>query len=414
MEAHWAATARSRSAIHRIPEAECISARQKRSALFAKTCRSMPWIPFAIKEQHRIWLKVPTTAGLSRLHLYQPARIRHRGRQCDSFRCRCDPAGQDRHLDQFAAPAWSTRSIVAGACSSVFDERYISGGSSSGSAVAVAAGLVSFSLGTDTAGSGRVPAAFNGIVGLKPTRGALSTKGVVPACRTLDCVSIFALNCADAAKVFDAAQGFDFADPYSRPTGQRKSWPEKSFRFGVPSDEWLRFFGDESSGAAFSEAVRLMESLGGIRTPVDYSPFNEAALLLYSGPWVAERLAAIREFLAAHPDALHPVTARIIKGAANLTATDTFEAFYKLAAIRRATEPAWERMDFMLLPTAGTHYTHAEVEAEPIAANTNLGYYTNFVNLLDLTAVAIPAGSRANGMPFGVTLIGPAWSEEAY
>jgi allophanate hydrolase len=226
-------------------------------------------------------------------------------------------------------------------------------------------------------------------------------------------VSIFALTCADAARIFDVANGFDFADPYSRATGQRKSWPGKGSRFGVPSDEWLRFFGDDLSAAAFHRTVACMETLGAIRVPLNYSLFNDAAQLLYSGPWVAERLAAIKTFLADHPDALHPVTARIIKGAAGLTATDTFDAIYKLAEIQRATECEWERMDFMLLPTAGTHYTHAEVDAEPIATNTKLGYYTNFVNLLDLAAVAVPAGTRANTMPFGVTLIGPAWSEEA-
>jgi allophanate hydrolase len=391
--------------IHRIPEAECI-ARAEALGTFREDL-PLYGIPFAIKDNIDL-AGVPTTAGCPD-YTYMPAESATVGaRLVDAGAI---PLGKT-NLDQFATGLVGTRSPY-GACSSVFDERYISGGSSSGSAVAVAAGLVSFSLGTDTAGSGRVPAAFNGIVGLKPTRGALSTKGVVPACRTLDCVSIFALNCADAAQVFDVARGFDFADPYSRPTGQRKSWPETGFRFGVPSDEWLRFFGDESSEAAFREAVRSMEAMGGVLTAIDYRLFNEAALLLYSGPWVAERLAAIREFLAVHPDALHPVTARIIKGAANLTATDTFEAFYKLAAIRRATESVWERMDFMLLPTAGTHYTRAEVEAEPIAANTNLGYYTNFVNLLDLAAVAVPAGSRGDGMPFGVTLIAPAWSEEA-
>ena len=316
------------------------------------------------------------------------------------------------NLDQFATGLVGVRSPY-GACSSVFDDRYISGGSSSGSAVAVAAGLVSFSLGTDTAGSGRVPAAFNGIVGLKPTRGAVSTKGVVPACRTLDCVSIFAANCADAASVFEAANGFDCSDPFSRRTGQRRSWPTKEFRFGVPAEKWLRFFGDSAAEAAFHVAADRMESLGGIRVTVDYGLFNDAANLLYSGPWVAERFAAIREFLLSHPGALHPVTARIIGGAQTITAADTFEAIYKLAEIRRATEREWDRMDFMLLPTAGTHFTHAEVEAEPIATNTNLGYYTNFVNLLDLAAIAIPAGTRGGRMPFGVSLIGPAWSEDA-
>jgi allophanate hydrolase len=316
------------------------------------------------------------------------------------------------NLDQFATGLVGTRSPY-GAPSSVFDDEYISGGSSSGSAVAVAAGLVSFSLGTDTAGSGRVPAAFNALVGLKPSRGALSTRGVVPACRTLDCVSIFALNCGDAAQILEAARGYDINDSFSRPPDQSRWWPTKSFRFGVPADQWLRFFGDDQSAAAFYNAVRCLEARGGTRVEIDYEPFHEAAQLLYSGPWVAERFAAIRQFLEQHPDSLHPVTARVIKPAASLTAAAAFDAMYKLADRRRTTGREWERMDFMLVPTAGTHYRHTEVEADPIGTNTNLGYYTNFVNLLDLAAVAVPAGTRGAKMPFGVTLIGPAWSEEA-
>ncbi len=216
--------------------------------------------------------------------------------------------------------------------------------------------------------------------------------------------------------MFETARGFDCADAYSCSAGQRKAWPIEGFRFGVPSEESLRFFEDELSAAAYWRAVERMESLGGVRVPVNYALFDDAAQLLYSGPWVAERLAAIQEFVDSHPGALYPVTARILEGARSISAVDTFDAMYRLAAIRRATEREWERMDCMLLPTAGTHYTHAEVAAEPIAANTNLGYYTNFVNLLDLAAIAVPAGTRgARGarMPFGVSLIAPAWSEEA-
>jgi allophanate hydrolase len=364
-------------------------------------------IPFGIKDNIDL-AGVPTTAGCPD-YTYVPG-------ESASVVARLMAAGAipmgKTNLDQFATGLVGTRSPY-GACSSVFDEHYISGGSSAGSAVAVAAGQIGFSLGTDTAGSGRVPAAFNGIVGLKATRGALSTSGVVPACRTLDCVSIFACNSNDAAAVFDAARGFDEKDPFSRPAGQRKSWPANKFRFGVPAADSLRFFGDDLSAASFAEAVRHMESIGGVRVPLNYGLFNDAAQLLYSGPWVAERLAAIQPFLKVHPDSLHPVTARIIKGAAGITATETFDAIYRLAEIRRATESEWKTMDFMLLPTAGTHYRHAEVEAEPISTNTNLGYYTNFVNLLDLAAISIPAGTRGGHMPFGVTLIAPAWSEEA-
>jgi len=391
--------------IHLIPEEESI-ARAEALGSFGKNL-PLYGIPFAIKDNIDL-AGVPTTAGCPDYAYLpnEPATVVSRLIAAGAI-----PIGKT-NLDQFATGLVGVRSPY-GACSSVFDDRYISGGSSSGSAVAVARGLVSFSLGTDTAGSGRVPAAFNALVGLKPTRGAISTKGVVPACRTLDCVSVFTMNCADAATVLAAASGFDCADPYSRVAGQPVSWPIDAFRFGVPPKDWLRFFGDNASEAAFDRAVDRMISLGGTRLTVDYGLFNDAANLLYSGPWVAERFAAIRQFITDHPHALHPVTGRIIGGAKSISAVDAFEAIYKLAEIRRATEREWERMDFMLLPTAGTHYTHAEVEAEPIAANTNLGYYTNFVNLLDLSAIAIPAGTRGGEMPFGVQLIGPAWSENA-
>jgi len=194
---------------------------------------------------------------------------------------------------------------------------------------------------------------------------------------------------------------------------QRKAWPSKGFRFGVPSIEWLKFFGDESAPALYEAAISRFEAQGGVRVEFDYSVFNEVANLLYSGPWVAERLAAIQEFAAARPESLHPVTAKIILGAASLSAVSYFEAAYKLEDLARKAEAEWARMDFMLLPTAGSAYTHEQIAAEPIALNTNLGYYTNFVNLLDLAALAIPAGVRSNGIPFGVTLIGPAWSDEA-
>jgi allophanate hydrolase len=258
-----------------------------------------------------------------------------------------------------------------------------------------------------------VPAAFNNIVGLKPTRGAVSTAGVVPACRTLDCVSVFAQTCSDAAAVLEAAAGPDPKDPYSRAAGQRRAWPPTGFRFGVPPDDQLNFFGDAQSATAFHAAVRRMVARGGVRVTFDYDVFRQVAQLLYSGPWVAERFAAIRKFLAEHPDALYPVTAKIIGGAKSITAADTFDAMYRLAELARAAEAQWKGMDFMLLPTAGTHYTHAEVASEPITTNSNLGYYTNFVNLLDLAAIAVPAGTRGGEMPFGVTLIGPAWSEDS-
>ncbi len=319
------------------------------------------------------------------------------------------------NLDQFATGLVGARS-PHGACASVFDSRYISGGSSSGSAVAVASGLAKFSLGTDTAGSGRVPAAFNGLIGLKPTRGLLSTQGVVPACRTLDCVSIFTKTCREAHAVLKAARGFDPLDPYSRAMGEGQDaapWLGGSFRFGVPAADQLQFFGDEEAASLYARAVADMQAMGGEKVEIDFSIFRAAADLLYSGPWVAERLAALREFVETQADQMNPVVREIIAGARRYTAVDTFAAEYKLRELRRASEAEWRRMDVLLLPTTGTIYTQEAVAADPIRLNSNLGYYTNFVNLLDLAAVAVPAGLRSNGLPFGVSLIGPAFNDEA-
>ena len=364
-------------------------------------------LTFALKDNIDL-AGVPTTAGCP-AYAYTPpesATVVQRLMAAGAV-----PIGKT-NLDQFATGLVGTRSPY-GACSSVFDRRYISGGSSSGSAVAVAAGMTSFSLGTDTAGSGRVPASFNGLVGLKPTRGALSTKGVVPACRTLDCVSIFANDAATTARVFSAARGFDPADAYSRAAGQRRSWPASGFRFGVPPASEREFFGDESAPELFNAAIQRFKEQGGIVVEISYRLFKEAAQLLYAGPWVAERLAAIRAFATRHPDALHPVTASIILKSETLKAVDAFAAMYRLAELTREAEALWRQMDFLLLPTAGAACTHEQVAADPIGLNTNLGYYTNFVNLMDLTAIAVPAGIRSNGIPFGVSLIAPAWSDEA-
>jgi allophanate hydrolase len=316
------------------------------------------------------------------------------------------------NLDQFATGLVGVRSPY-GACGSVFDETYVSGGSSSGSAVAVGKGMVTFALGTDTAGSGRVPAAFNNLVGLKATKGVVPASGVVPACRTLDCVTVFALTCGDAAAVLEVAGGFDETDAYSRPRRvAAQPWAVGAFRFGVPQRELLQFFGDAEAEALYWRAVAQLEALGGTRVEIDFQGFRESAELLYAGPWVSERLAAISSFVAAQAEAMHPVVRQIIQGASRYSAQDGFEAEYKLAALRRRTEAEWRKMDVMLLPTTGTIYKIAAVEADPIRLNTNLGYYTNFVNLLDLAAVAVPAGFRGNGLPFGVTLMGPAFCEQ--
>ena len=372
--------------------------------------RPLYGVPFAIKDNIDL-AGLPTTAACP-AYAYAPAR------SATVVQALVDagaiPIGKT-NMDQFATGLVGTRS-PHGACSSVFDARYISGGSSSGSAVAVAKGLASFALGTDTAGSGRVPAAFNGLVGLKPTRGVLSTRGVVPACRTLDCVSILSLTSDDAHTVWNAARGFDADDGFSRAprTGEGAApWLAGGFCFGVPPAGQLEFFGDGAAAALYAQAVERMEALGGRRVEIDFSIFRAAAELLYAGPWVAERYAAIREFVEAHAEEMNPVVRGIIEGARRYSAADAFAAEYGLRELRRAAEAQWERMDVLLLPTTGTIYTHEEVAADPVQLNTNLGYYTNFVNLLDLAAVAVPAGVRGNGLPFGVSLIGPAFSEAA-
>jgi len=314
------------------------------------------------------------------------------------------------NLDQFATGLVGTRSPY-GHPTSVFDPDYISGGSSSGSAVAVAAGLVSFSLGTDTAGSGRVPAAFNNIVGLKPTKGLISTRGVVPACRSQDCVSIFAGTVDDALRVLDIAQGFDAEDVYSRraPAGPDGDFSE-DFRFGVPA-EGLEFFGDNPAKALYLAAIDNLMNLGGVPVSIDFAPFLGAAKLLYEGPWVAERLASLRALDFERPDAVHPVVWDIIVRADRVSAVDAFQSFYKLADFTRQAEAEWVKMDVLLLPTTGTIYRLGEVLGDPARLNSNLGYYTNFVNLMDLAGTAVPAGFRPNGLPFGVTLLGRAFDD---
>lgn len=318
------------------------------------------------------------------------------------------------NMDQFATGLVGTRS-PHGACTNAIDPTYVSGGSSSGSAVAVSKGLVSFALGTDTAGSGRVPAAFNNIVGLKPTRGLLSTRGVVPACRSLDCVSIFALNVADAADVLRVAAVFDRDDAFSRqqPATGGAGIVLPGARIGVPAAGDLNFFGNGEAEWLFAAAVERATGLGASVMEIDFAPFLEAARLLYEGPWVAERYVAIRDFIEAKPEALHPVIRTIIGGGAAPSAADAFAADYRLCELRRQIEPLWSSVDAILTPTAPTIYTIAAVEADPIQLNSNLGTYTNFMNLLDLCGIAVPAGFQANGLPFGVTLAAPAFRDSA-
>jgi allophanate hydrolase len=315
------------------------------------------------------------------------------------------------NLDQFATGLNGTRSPY-GIPASTFNPDYIAGGSSSGSAVAVAAGLVSFALGTDTAGSGRVPAAFNNIVGLKPTKGLISMRGVVPACRTQDAVSIFALTVADAAKVAMTAIAFDEKDPFARlgaPSFAIEVAPEP-LRVGVPNGP-IPFFGDKHYESLYHAAIGRLAALGARIVPLDYAPFAKAAVMLYGGPWVAERLIAVGDLVTRNPQAIHEAVRGILLGAKDKTAVETFQAFYDLAELTREARAEWAKIDILLLPTAGTTYTIAQMLADPVALNTSLGTYTNFVNLMDLAALSVPAGFRPDGIPFGVTLIGPALSD---
>ena len=298
------------------------------------------------------------------------------------------------NLDQFATGLVGTRSPY-GACRNAFDPAYISGGSSSGSALAVALGMADFALGTDTAGSGRVPAAFNNLVGLKPTRGLVSTVGVVPACRSLDCVSVFARTCAEALEVLQVMARS--AEPVA--------FNMEKFRFAVPRE--LEFHGDREYERLFRAAVLRLEALGGTAHRVDFAPFLEVQSLLY-GPWVAERLSEDLPL-----DSMLPVTREIFASGRRYSAADVFKAQHRLAELRIVCESLLGEIDVFVVPGAPTIYRIAEVEANPIELNSRLGRYTNFVNLLDLAAIAVPAGFRADGLPFGVSLIGPAFSDHA-
>ncbi|MGA2189415.1 MAG: allophanate hydrolase [Steroidobacteraceae bacterium] len=361
-------------------------------------------IPFAVKDNIDL-AGVATTAGCPKF-AYTPAHSATVVRKL--IEAGAIPLGKT-NLDQFATGLVGTRSPY-GACRNSFNPEYISGGSSSGSAVAVATGLVSFSLGTDTAGSGRVPAAFNSIIGLKPSNGRLSTRGVVPACRSLDCVSIFALTAEDAAQVLDAAEGFDATDPYSRKMGNHAL---AGLRVGVPRSDQLQFFGDTEYERLFRIAAQRLQSLGGSVVELDFAAFFDAARLLYEGPWIAERYAAVGSFIDAHPEAVHPLTRGIIEAGKRPTAAAAFAGQYQLKALERLSEPAWSQVDLIMTPTAGTIYRLQSVDTDPIRLNANLGFYTNFLNLFDLAGVAVPAGFRADGMPFGVTLVGPRAADRA-
>lgn len=312
------------------------------------------------------------------------------------------------NLDQFACGLNGTRSPW-GAVPNVFNSLYVSGGSSSGSAYVVATGQADFSLGTDTAGSGRVPAGLNNIVGLKPSKGLISTRGVLPAAQSVDCVSIFARSVGLAAQVLEAARGYDPLDPYSRELDMASQPFPAAFRFGVP--DRLEFYGDALAEAAFKEARAQLRALGGVEVRIDFSPFAQAATLLYESALVAERYAAIRPFFDAHEgEVMEPVRSIIGKGK-GYSAADLYEAQTQLRALGQRAAEVWKGMDLMCVPTAPTHYTIAQMLADPVVLNRNLGAYTNFVNLLDYAALSVPSCIRKDGLPFGITLIGPCGSD---
>jgi allophanate hydrolase len=312
------------------------------------------------------------------------------------------------NLDQFACGLNGSRSPY-GAVPNAFNPAYVSGGSSSGSAYVVATGQVDFSLGTDTAGSGRVPAGLNNIVGLKPTKGLVSTRGVVPAAQSVDCVSIFARSVGLAARVLAVAAGYDAADPYSRRLQLASQPLRQEFRFGVPT--LLEFHGDALAEGAFRDAVKRLRQLGGTPVPIDYRPLADAAVLLYDSALVAERYAAIRDFFDRHASQVVEPVRSILAGGQGYSAADLFDAQTRLRDLAQKAAPMWDGIDVLLVPTAPTHYTIAQMREQPVQLNRNLGAYTNFVNLLDYAAISVPSAIRADGLPFGITLIGPCGSD---
>ena len=364
-------------------------------------------IPFAVKDNIDV-AGLPTTAACPAF-AYHPAADA-------TVVARLRAAGAivigKTNLDQFATGLNGTRSPY-GAPRSVFDPDYVSGGSSSGSAVSVAAGFASFSLGTDTAGSGRVPAMFNNLVGIKPTPGLLPNTGVVPACRSVDCVTIFAGTVGDGVTIRKVAEGFDAADPFSR----KATWvglPTAGLRVGVLDGAEREFFGNAEVEELYDAAIENIRALGATIVPFDYAPFREAAALLYEGPWVAERLAAVEGFFASNEADFDPTVRAIIGGARGKTAVEAFKGKYQLEQLRRITEAEWAKADVLLLPTSPTTYTVEAMLADPIRLNSHFGRYTNFVNLLDCAAIAIPAGFDSDDhLPAGVTLVAPAFTDDA-
>ncbi len=362
-------------------------------------------IPFAIKDNIDLE-HIPTTAGCKEYE-YIPSKSSFVVEKL--IEAGAIPVGKT-NLDQFATGLVGTRSPY-GECKNSINPEYISGGSSSGSAGSVALDMASFSLGTDTAGSGRVPAAFNNLIGLKASKGVVSTSGVVPACRSLDCVTVFAKELLAIETVFEIVNKYDEEDIYSREYIATKEKAKSSFTFAIPKKEHLKFFGDEQAKKLFQEAVKKFESLGGKVVEIDYTPFDESANLLYSGPWVTERYIAIKETITKTSEVVNETVRTIISSGDKIDAINYFESEYTLKKNRKIMDKIFKEYEFILTPTTGTIYTIEEVNADPIQLNTNLGYYTNFMNLLDLCAVAVPAGFRENGLPFGVTIVADKFEE---
>jgi allophanate hydrolase len=384
--------------ITRVPDDELLAAASELDG--ADQRLPLYGIPFAVKDNIDV-AGLPTTAGC-------PGFARIAERTAPVVRRLLDAGALlvgKTNMDQFATGLVGTRSPY-GACSSVFDVGHVSGGSSSGSALAVARGHVAFSLGTDTAGSGRVPAAFNGLVGVKPTRGLISTRGVVPACASLDCVSLFAASARDAAKVFDVAVEFDPKDPWSR--NEPAFQAPRRERIGVPLAGQAEPE-DAAAGAAWAQA-RERAAAHWTLIELDVAPLLEAAPLLYDA-WVAERTADLADMIGAAPQGLDPTVATIIAGGRKKSAVDVFRALHRLAGLRGHAAPIWREVDALLLPTTPVHPTHAAVAADPVGVNERLGRFTNFVNLMDLAALALPAGMRPDGLPFGVSLLAPAFQD---
>ncbi len=389
--------------IHLASEAE-VRAAASELRPFDPAAQPLWGIPFAVKDNIDV-AGMPTTAACREFAYTPDVSAVAVQRLIDAGAI---PIGKT-NLDQFATGLVGVRTPYPVPKNAV-DQNYVPGGSSSGSAVVVARGIVPFALGTDTAGSGRVPAGLNNIVGLKPSLGSVSTTGLLPACRTLDTISVFAGTVTDADSVFRIMSGYDATDAYSRdlPLPAQPGALPPGLRIGVPDAASRIFGGDALSEAAFDAALRDIETLvGGALNAVDLSVMFETAQLLYTGPWVAERYAATREMMEAHPDAVHPVTRKIIEGATKFSAADAFDGIYKLAAFRRRAEAIWREVDVLVVPTYPRPRTLSDLASDPIGPNSQLGSYTNGVNLLDLCALAVPSHRRADKFPSGVTLIAP-------